>query len=146
MFQRQEPSLSLWNLWLINDETNFLKAGKAKFLCKAVDEPHVDWLLLFIGWKSWIPRPGDWPTPCWSWRCCRALLFAPPWVVPGVRGGINKKKTVFFLQKNSEILRPPRPLPAIWRPQFFLIRKFWNWQDPHPPFGKKFRNIFSFLF
>ena len=48
--------------------------------------------------------------------------------LPRIRGGINKKKTVFFLRKNSEILRPPRPLPAVWRPQFFLIRKFWNWR------------------
>ena len=38
------------------------------------------------------------------------------------------------------------PLPAGWRPQFFLIRKFWNGQDPPPPpFGEKFRNILSFF-
>ena len=57
-------------------------------------------------------------------------------------GRHQQKKTDFFSEKlqNSET---PRPLPA-WRPQFFLIRKFWNWRDP-PPFGEKFRNILSFF-
>lgn len=87
MFQKTRTvSLFVKFFWLINDETNFLKAGKAKFLGKAVDEPHVDWLLLFTGWKSWIPWTCHWPTPRWSGGCCRALLFAPPWVVPGVIG------------------------------------------------------------
>ena len=47
----------------------------------------------------------------------------------------ERHKKMCFFWKISEIQRP----------QFFLIRKFWNWQDPPPSFGKKFRIFFSFL-
>ena len=59
--------------------------------------------------------------------------------------GRHKKKLFFFFRKTPKFWDPP-PLPAIRRPQFFLIRKFRNWRDPlPPPFGEKFRNILSFF-
>ena len=58
-------------------------------------------------------------------------------------GEASKKQNCFFFWKNSKIPRPPPPLTAVWRVQFFLIRKFWNWGDP---LGEKFRNILSFFY
>ena len=55
--------------------------------------------------------------------------------------GRHQKKKMFFFGKTLKFRAPP-PLPAVWRVQFFLIRKFWNRRDP-PPFGEKFRNILS---
>ena len=59
-------------------------------------------------------------------------------------GEASIKRNGIF-QKNSEILRPPRPLPAVWRPQFFSDKEISELARPPPPFGKKFQNIFIFF-
>ena len=60
-----------------------------------------------------------------------------------LRGGIKKIKLVFF-RKTPKFWDPP-PLSAIRKPQFFLIRKFWNWPDP-PPFWRKNPKYSEFFF
>ena len=51
-------------------------------------------------------------------------------------GEASKKKTVFFFQKNSEILRPP-PLSAIWNGRVFSDKEILELARPPPHLAKK---------
>ena len=51
-----------------------------------------------------------------------------------LRGGINKKTGIFL--HLVKILRPPRPLPLFWPPQFFSDKDFFD-SAQTPPFRRK---------
>ena len=56
----------------------------------------------------------------------------------GIRGGIKKKKQVFFGVSPNE-RDPPAPPLSIWIAQIFSAKEILDWARPPPFFGGKFR-------
>ena len=63
----------------------------------------------------------------------------------GQLGEASKKKTGFFSSEKLQNSETP-PSQQFGMAEFFLIRKFWNWRDPHPPFWWKIPKYSQFFF